>query len=78
MAVQKQGGQLEPTYSSSERIRGVALGTYRKRLMIGWGGERESGISVLMAREEDDDDIIVYKLLVLYRNTWNHTIVYKF
>ena len=26
MPVQKQGGQLEPTYSSSVRIRGVALG----------------------------------------------------
>ena len=56
MAVQKQGGQLEPTYSSSVRIRGVALGTYRKRWTIGKGGERGSWISVLMARQEDDDD----------------------
>ena len=51
MAVQKQGGQLEPTYSSSVRIRGVDLGTYRKRWTIGRGGERGSGISVLMAQD---------------------------
>ena len=30
-------GQLEPTYSSSVRIRVVALGTYRKRWTIGKG-----------------------------------------
>ena len=31
VAMKKQGGQLEPTYSSSVRIRGVALGTYWKQ-----------------------------------------------
>ena len=31
MAEQKQGDQLEPTYSSSVRIRDVALWTYQKR-----------------------------------------------
>ena len=31
MAEQKQGDQLEPIYSSSVRIRGVALRTYWKR-----------------------------------------------
>ena len=56
MADQKQGDQLEPTYSSSARIRGVALRTCRKRWTIGMGGERGSGISVLMARQDDDDD----------------------
>ena len=56
MAEQKQGDQFEPTYSSTVRIRGVALRTYRKRWTIGRGGERGSGISVLMARQDDDDD----------------------
>ena len=31
MAEQKQGNQLEPTYSSSVRIRGVALKNDRER-----------------------------------------------
>ena len=56
MVVQKQGGQLEPTYSSSVRIRGVAQGAYRKRWTIERGGERGSGISVLIARKDDDND----------------------
>ena len=56
MAVQKQGGQPEPTYSSSVRIWGVALGTYRMRWTIGRGGERGSGISVLMAQQDDERD----------------------
>ena len=59
MAVQKLGGQLEPTYNISVRIRGVALGTYRKVLTIGSGGERGSGISLQMARYDDDDDLLV-------------------
>ena len=56
MAEQKQGDQLEPTYSSSVRIRCVALRTCRKRWTIGRGGESGSGISVLMAWLDDDDD----------------------
>ena len=52
---QKQGNQLEPTYSSSVRIRDVALRTFRKRWTVGRGGERGSGISVLMARQDDDE-----------------------
>ena len=56
MAEQKQGDQIEPTYSSSVRIRGVALRTCRKRWTIGRGNERGSGISVLIARQDDDDD----------------------
>ena len=53
MAEQKQDDQLEPTYSSSVRIRDVALRTY---YTIGRSGERGSGISVLAARHDDDDD----------------------
>ena len=33
----------------------VALKTYRKQWTIGKGGERGSGISVLMARQDDDE-----------------------
>ena len=47
-AKQKQGDQLKPTYSSSVRIQGVAMRTCWKRWTIGRGGERGSGISVLM------------------------------
>ena len=54
MAEQKQGNHLESTYSSSVRIRGVALRTGRKRWTIGRVGERGSGISVLMARKYDE------------------------
>ena len=56
MAEQKQGDQLEPTYSSSVRIRDAALRTYQKRWTIGRSGERGSGISVLAAHQDDDDD----------------------
>ena len=54
MAEQKQGDQLEPTYSSSVRIWGVALMTYRKRWTIGRDGKRGSGIYVLMTQHDDD------------------------
>ena len=56
MAEQKQGDQLELTYSSSVRIRGVALKTCRKRWTIWSGDEKGSGVSVLMAPEDDGDD----------------------
>ena len=56
MTMQKQGRQLKPTYSSSVRILGVALGTFWKWWTIGRGGERGSGISMLMAQQDDDDD----------------------
>ena len=56
MAEQKQDGQLEHTYSSSVRIRDVALKTCQRRWTIGRSGERGSGISVLAARHDDDDD----------------------
>ena len=57
MTKQKQDDQLEHTYSSYVRIRGVALKTCQKRWMIGRSGDRGSGISVLAARHDDDDDI---------------------
>ena len=49
MAELKQGDQLEPTYSSSVRIRDIALKTCQKRWTIGRSGERGLGISVLVA-----------------------------
>ena len=48
-------GQPASTYSSSVRILGVALRTCRKWWMIGRGGGRGSGISVLMAEQDDVD-----------------------
>ena len=56
MAEQKLDGQLEHTYSSSVRIRDVALRTCQKQWTIGRSGERGSGIFVLTARHDDDDD----------------------
>ena len=55
MAVQKQGDQLERTFSSYVRIQDVVLKTYLGRWTIGRSGERGSGISVLPARYDDDD-----------------------
>ena len=56
MAEQKQGDQLEHTYSSYVSIQDVALKTCQRRWMIGRSGERESGISALAERHDDDDD----------------------
>ena len=56
MAEQKQSNQLEPIFSSSVKIRDVALTTCQKRWTIGRSGERGSEISVLVARQDDDDD----------------------
>ena len=56
MDEQSQDDQLEPTYSSSIPTRDVALRTYRKQWKIRRGGERGSGISVLIARHDDDGD----------------------
>ena len=55
---QKQGDQLERTFSSYVRIQDVVLKTYLGRWTIGRSGERGSGISVLPARYDDDDDDI--------------------
>ena len=66
MAEQKQDGQLEHTYSSSVRIRDVALKTCQRRETIGRCGERGSGISVLAARH-DDNDIYIYICVCVYK-----------
>ena len=54
MDKQRQDNQLEPTYSSTEPIWDVTLKTFRKQWTIGRGGERGSGISVLIAWHDDD------------------------
>ena len=56
MAEQKQGDQLEDNYSSSVRIRDVALKTCQRRLTIGRNGEKGSGISMLAVRHDDDEE----------------------
>ena len=56
MAEKKQDDQLEHTFSSYVRIRDIALKTCQRRWTIGRSGERESGISVLVARQDDDDE----------------------
>ena len=61
MAEQKHDDQLEPTYSSSVRIRNVALKTCQKRWTIRRSDERGSGIYALAVRH-DDDDIYIYIL----------------
>ena len=60
IAEQKQDGHLEHTYSSSVRIRDVALKTCQRRWTIGRSGDRGSGISVLAAWH-DDIYIYIYK-----------------
>ena len=47
--------KLEPTYSSSVRMRYIALRICQKRWTIGRSGDRGSGISVLVARHDDDE-----------------------
>ena len=56
MDQQRQDDQLEPTYSGSVPIWDVVLKTCQKHWTIEKGGEKESGISVLMAQHDDDDD----------------------
>ena len=51
---QRQDNQLEPIYSSSVLIQDVALKTCQKQQMIEKGGEKGSGISVLMVRHDDE------------------------
>ena len=47
---QRQDDQVEPTYNNSVPIWDVTLRTCRKQWTIEKGGERGSGISVLMAQ----------------------------
>ena len=56
MAEQKPHDQLEHTYSSSVRIRGVPLKNCQRLWRIRRSGERGSGISMLAARHDDDVD----------------------
>ena len=56
MEEQKQDDQLEPIYNSSVPIKDVALETYRRQWIIEEGGEKGSGISVLIAPHDDEDD----------------------
>ena len=52
--VQRQDDLVEPKYNSSVPIRDVALRTCQKQWTIGKGGERVSGISVLIVWHDDD------------------------
>ena len=61
MDEQRQGDQLELTYSSS------GCSPEYLQWMIGSGGDRGSGISVLIAQpngDDDDDDIILFCKIV--------------
>ena len=58
--------QLEPTYSNSVTIRGVALRTCQKQCTTEKGSEGGSGISMLMARLHDDDNDDIYIYIYIY------------
>ena len=58
MAKQRQGDQLGPTFISSEHLP-VAMNDRE-------GGERGSGISMLIARQDDDIYIYIYKPIYIY------------
>ena len=73
--IQKQDDQRERTYSSSVRIRDVALKTCRRRLTIGRSGERGSGISVLAARHDDDEYIYIYIYINYYLLKYTHALL---
>ena len=68
MAGQKQDDQHEHTYSSYVRILDVALKICQRWWTIGKSGERGSGISVLVARQDDDDDMSIrpFRYVVLF------------
>ena len=74
MYKQKQDDQPKPTCNSSVPLRDVAPKTYRKQWTIGRGGERGSGISVLMARHDDDVTVMTNWIEKI---TENHVIVCK-
>ena len=76
MAKQKQDDQLEHTYSSYVRIRGVTLKTCQKRWMIGKSSERRSGISVLAAWHDDDDDLFITKLVITFVSVYVYIYIY--
>ena len=55
MDKQRQDDQLEPTYSSFVSIRDAVQKTCWKQWLKRRGGERGSGISVMMVWYDDDD-----------------------
>ena len=55
MDEQRQDDQLEPIYKSSVPIQDEALENCRKQCTIEKGGEKRSGISVLIMQHDDDD-----------------------
>ena len=64
-----KAGRLARTYIQQLcEHTGCSLGTYRKQWTIGRGGERASGISVLMARQDDDDSIQHYSFVCTQLN----------
>ena len=71
MAEQKQNDQLEHTYSSSVRIRDVALRTCQRRWMKGKSGERGSGISVMAARHDIYIYIYIYISVATLVHQWH-------
>ena len=63
MDEQREDDQLEPTHSSSVPVQDVPLKTYWKQWTIEKGGEKGSGISMLMVRRDDDDDIKLHLIM---------------
>ena len=55
MDKQSLDDQPEPIYNSSVPIEDITWKTFRLRWTIETGRERESGISVQVARHDDDD-----------------------
>ena len=76
MAEQKQGDQLESTYSRSVRIRDVAMRSGQKRGTIGRSGERGSRISVLAARHDNDDDIFYRYFQIIFNGYFQRIYFY--
>ncbi len=76
----EQDDELEHSYSNCVRTRDIAQKTCQRRLTIGKSGERGSGISVLVARQDDDDDIYIYisgaetGLVLLVSGTTNNSV----
>ena len=71
MDKQMQDGLHEPTYSSSVPIRDVALKTCWKQWMIGSGGKRGSGISVLMVQHDNDNEVNHYYKNIMIFSMYN-------
>ena len=63
---QRQDDQLEHRYSSSVLIWDIALKTCWKQWTIEKGGERGSGICVLMVRYDDHDGIYKFVCVCVY------------